>query len=101
MTQPVLIRAAEPADGPALIAAAAAIDAETEFLGVPGQRHPWAERPEAELRSLAQNGRGVVLLAVGGGGAIVGYLSAFFGHFSRNRGNLFIAVVGLREAYRG
>jgi RimJ/RimL family protein N-acetyltransferase len=83
------------------MAAAAQIDAETEFLGVPGQPHPWANRPEAELRSLADNGRGIVLLAVQPAGAIVGYLSAFTGHFQRNRGNLFIAVVGLREAHRG
>jgi RimJ/RimL family protein N-acetyltransferase len=101
VVEPVLIRPAEPADGAALIAAAAAIDAETEFLGVPGQRHPWADRPDAELRSLAESGRGVVLLAVTGRGAIVGYLSAFLGHFARNRGDLFIAVVGLRDAYRG
>jgi RimJ/RimL family protein N-acetyltransferase len=101
VAEPVLIRPAEPADGAALMAAAAAIDAETEFLGVPGQPHPWADRPEAELRSLAETGRGIVLLAVTGDGAIVGYLSAFLGHFMRNRGNLFIAVIGLREAYRG
>jgi RimJ/RimL family protein N-acetyltransferase len=81
--------------------AVAQIDAETEFLGVPDQPHPWAERPEAELRSLNENGRGAVFLAVAEGGEIVGYLSAFLGHFTRNRGNLFIAVVGLREAYRG
>lgn len=101
MAEPVIIRRAEPADGPALMIAVAAIDAETEFLGVPGQPHPWAKRPAAELRSLAENARGVVLLAVTGEGAIVGYLSAFLGHFARNRGNLFIAVVGLRDAYRG
>ena len=101
MAETVLIRPAKPTDGAALIRAAARIDAETEFLGVPGQRHPWADRPEAELRSLAETGRGVVLLAVTEKGEIVGYLSAFLGHFTRNRGNLFIAVVGLREAYRG
>ena len=81
--------------------AVAQIDAETEFLGVPGQPHPWAGRPEAELRSLAQSGRGIVLLAVRGNGAIVGYLSAFCGHFARNNGSVFIAVVGLIEAWRG
>ena len=97
----MLIRSATPADGAALMAAAARIDTETEFLGVPGQPHPWAERPEAELRSLAENGRGIVLLAVTESGAIVGYLSAFTGHFARNRGSVFIAVIGLREAYRG
>jgi RimJ/RimL family protein N-acetyltransferase len=100
-SEAVLIRPAKPADGAALMAAAAQIDSETEFLGVPGQPHPWAERPEAELRSLADTGRGVVLLALTKTGEIVGYLSAFTGHFTRNRGNVFIAVVGLREAYRG
>lgn len=101
MAEPVLIRRALPADGAALIVVASQIDAETEFLGVPGQPHPWAERPEAELRSLNESGRGIVLLAVTGDGAIAGYLSAFAGHFARNRGNVFIAVIGLREAYRG
>ena len=100
-SRPQPIRRALPADGAALMVAAAQIDAETEFLGVPGQPHPWAERPEAELRSLNENGRGIVLLAVRGNGAIVGYLSAFCGHFARNRGNVFIAVVGLIEAWRG
>lgn len=98
---PVLIRPAVPEDGAALMVAAAQIDAETEFLGVPGQRHPWADRPEAELRILAETGRGIVLLAVTGEGAIVGYLSAFVGYYARNRGDVFIAVIGLREAYRG
>jgi RimJ/RimL family protein N-acetyltransferase len=101
VAEPVLIRRALPTDGTALMTAVVQIDAETEFLGVPGQPHPWAERPEAELRSLNETGRGIVLLAVTGDGAIVGYLSAFAGHFARNRGNVFIAVVGLREAYRG
>jgi len=95
------IRPAQPSDGAALMQAVALIDAETEFLGVPGQPHPWAGRPEAELRSLAQSGRGIVLLALHGDGAIVGYLSAFCGHFARNTGSVFIAVVGLREAWRG
>lgn len=97
----IVIRPAQPADGAALMRAVARIDAETEFLGVPGQPHPWAERPEAELRSLNDKERGIVLLALTGHGEIIGYLSAFLGHFARNRGNLFIAVVGLREAYRG
>jgi RimJ/RimL family protein N-acetyltransferase len=101
VAEPVLIRRALPTDGAALMAVAAQIDAETEFLGVPGQPHPWAERPEAELRSLNETGRGIVLLALTGDGTIVGYLSAFAGHFARNRGNVFIAVVGLREAFRG
>ncbi|MFI4949260.1 MAG: GNAT family N-acetyltransferase [Alphaproteobacteria bacterium] len=101
MADDVLIRPATPNDGAALMQAVVQIDAETEFLGVPGQPHPWAGRPEAELRSLAQSGRGIVLLAVRGNGAIIGYLSAFCGHFARNHGSIFIAVVGLREACRG
>lgn len=101
MADDVLIRPAQPSDGAALMQAIARIDAETEFLGVPGQPHPWAGRPDAELRSLAQSGRGIVLLAVRGDGDLVGYLSAFCGHFARNAGDVFIAVVGLREAWRG
>jgi RimJ/RimL family protein N-acetyltransferase len=101
ITANVLIRPAQPSDGAALMAVVAAIDAETEFLGVPGQPHPWAERPEAELRSLIENRRGIVLLAVAPDGTIVGYLSAFAGNFTRVRGNIFIAVVGLRETFRG
>ena len=90
-----------PEDGAALMEAVAQIDAETEFLGVRGEPHPWAARPEAELRSLNETGRGIVLLAVETDGAIVGYLTAFAGYFTRNRGNVFIAVIGLRETYRG
>ena len=101
MPEEVLIRPASPDDGAALMQAVVQIDAETEFLGVPGQPHPWAGHPEAELRSLARSGRGIVLLATRGDGAIVGYLSAFCGHFARNTGSVFIAVVGLREAWRG
>jgi len=97
----IQIRPAQPSDGAALMQAVARIDAETEFLGVPGQPHPWAGRPEAELRSLAQSGRGIVLLALRGDGAIVGYLSAFCGHFAHNTGSVFIAVIGLREGWRG
>jgi RimJ/RimL family protein N-acetyltransferase len=101
VTDEVTIRQAAPEDGAALMEAVAQIDAETEFLGVPGQPHPWVDRPEAELRSLEQTGRGVVLLAMTGNRRIAGYLSAFTGHFERNRGSVFIAVIGLREAYRG
>jgi RimJ/RimL family protein N-acetyltransferase len=100
-SETIVIRPARPRDGAGLMRAVAKIDAETEFLGVPGQPHPWADRPEAELRSLNDKERGLVLLALTEHGEIIGYLSAFFGHFARNRGNLFIAVVGLREAYRG
>jgi RimJ/RimL family protein N-acetyltransferase len=97
----VLIRRARPEDGPALIAAIVQIDAETEFLGVPGQPHPWAERPQEELRRLAANERGAVFLALDQAGTIIGYLGAFAGAFTRTRGAVFIAVVGLRERWRG
>jgi GNAT superfamily N-acetyltransferase len=101
MADEVLIRRARPEDGPALIEAIAHIDAETEFLGVPGQRHPWADRPQEELRRLDANGRGAVFLALDPLGEIIGYLAAFAGSFARNRGSVFIAVVGLRERWRG
>jgi GNAT superfamily N-acetyltransferase len=101
VAEPIRIRPAQPADGAALMRAIALIDAETEFLGVPGQPHPWAANPEAELRTLNQYGRGVVLLALDPHQEIVGYLSAFCGHFARNIGTIFIAVIGLREGWRG
>jgi GNAT superfamily N-acetyltransferase len=101
VTEGIAIRRAGPADGDALMRAVDAIDRETEFLGVPDQPHPWAARPEAELRSLNENDTGAVFLAVTPDGGIIGYLSAFTGHFLRNRGNIFIAVIGLREDWRG
>jgi len=101
VAETITIRTAQPSDGTALMRAVAQIDAETEFLGVPGQPHPWAAQPEVELRTLNQTGRGVVLLAERERGEIVGYLSAFCGHFARNNGSIFIAVIGLREAWRG
>src|SRR5262249_1675480 len=92
MTEDIAIRKAVREDGAGVMRAVDAIDRETEFLGVPGHPHPWARRPEAELRALADQGAGVVLLATTGSGAIIGYLSAFAGHFLRNRGSIFIAV---------
>lgn len=81
------------------------INNETEFLGVPGEGHPWDGRFDEELAGLEERDSGVVLLALDrdapGGGTIVGYLSAFAGWYERQRGTVFIAVVGLREPYRG
>ena len=81
------------------------INNETEFLGVPGEGHPWDGRFEEELARMAERGSGTMLLALDRGApngeAIAGYLSAFAGWYARNRGNVFIAVVGLREGYRG
>ena len=76
------------------------INNETEFLGVPGEGHPWAASPDTELARLAERDTGIVLIALDGP-AIVGYLLAIGGWYERNRGNVFIAVVGLREPYRG
>jgi GNAT superfamily N-acetyltransferase len=81
------------------------INNETEFLGVPGEGHPWDGRFEEELARMAERRSGAMLLALDRGApngeTIVGYLSAFAGWYARNRGNVFIAVVGLREGYRG
>ncbi|MBV8889760.1 MAG: GNAT family N-acetyltransferase [Alphaproteobacteria bacterium] len=101
MTEQVRIRRARPQDGPALMDAVRRIDGETEFLGVPGEPHPWADQPAAELRRLEQKGRGAVFLALDAAECVIGYLAAFNGHFARNRGAVFIAVVGLREVWRG
>ena len=81
------------------------INNETEFLGVPGEGHPWDGHFDEELARLYERSAGVMLLALDrgapGGGAIVGYLSAFAGWYERQRGTVFIAVVGLRERHRG
>ena len=100
MADSVVVRQARPADGAALEAAVEQINSETEFLGVPGEGHPWDGHFAEEIARIAENGSGVVCVAVERG-VIAGYLSAFTGWFARNRGNVFIAVVGLREAYRG
>jgi RimJ/RimL family protein N-acetyltransferase len=100
MASDVELRQGRPEDGPALMAAIEQINRETEFLGVPGEGHPWDGRSAEELRLLERRDAGAVFLAIDGR-QIVGYLSAFRGWFERNRGNVFVAVVGLREAYRG
>src|SRR5579883_1583320 len=100
MADDIEIRPARPEDGPALQQSVERINNETKFLGVPGQGHPWDGRFAEELRRLAETASGAVLLALAAGGEIVGYLSAFRGGFARNRGSLFIAVVGLRAAWR-
>jgi RimJ/RimL family protein N-acetyltransferase len=100
MTDDILIRQARPGDGPALEEAVEQINNETEFLGVPGEGHPWDGRFDEELARLEEHRSGVMLLALDDS-AIVGYLSAFAGWYERSRGNVFIAVVGLQERYRG
>lgn len=100
MAGTVVVRQARPEDGAALEAVIEQINNETEFLGVPGEGHPWQGRFAQELARLSEDGSGAMFVAVDRD-AIVGYLSAFAGWYARNRGSIFIAVVGLREAYRG
>ncbi|HEY1798543.1 MAG TPA: GNAT family N-acetyltransferase [Stellaceae bacterium] len=100
MTDDILVRQARPGDGPALEEAVEQINNETEFLGVPGEGHPWDGRFEEELARLDEQRSGVMLVALDGE-AIIGYLSAFAGWYERHRGNVFIATVGLLERYRG
>ncbi|MBI3707337.1 MAG: GNAT family N-acetyltransferase, partial [Proteobacteria bacterium] len=94
------IREARPDDGPALVRTIAAIDAETDFLGVPGERPPWADRAAQQLREWRERRAAVYMLALRDG-EIVGYVGAFAGWFERNRGVLFIGVVGVRAAHWG
>jgi RimJ/RimL family protein N-acetyltransferase len=94
------IRAGVPADGAALGRTIKQIDAETEYLGEPGEALPWTGREGDHLRELEENGAGVYFLAFDGA-AVVGFLGAFTGWFARNRGVVYIAHIGLRAAYRG
>ena len=94
------IRIAVPADGPALGAAIKRIDEETEYLGEPGEALPWTGRESDHLRELAEKGAGVYFVALDGD-EIVGFLGAFAGWFTRNRGVIYVAHIGLRAANRG
>jgi RimJ/RimL family protein N-acetyltransferase len=97
---PVEIRLARPADGDALGRAIKRIDCETDFLGEPDEKLPWADRGSEHLQTLAEQGSGVYVIALVGG-EIVGFLGAFAGGLARNRGVIFIAHVGLLTPYRG
>jgi RimJ/RimL family protein N-acetyltransferase len=96
----VVVRAAAPADGPALLAAIAAIDRETEFLGAPDERPPWADAPAAHLSALQASGDGAFFVAVEGD-AIVGYLGAAAPRVASCRGAIYIFAIGLRRSHRG
>jgi RimJ/RimL family protein N-acetyltransferase len=100
MSTGVTVRPAESKDGRALMAVIERINHETEFLGLPGERMPWADRADAVLQEMAEAGRSVYLLALRGP-APIGFLGAFGGPFARSRGNLFIGHVGLIERERG
>lgn len=96
----VKIREALPEDGPALIAAIETIDTETDFLGEPGDGIPWADHAEQQLRTVREKESAVYFLALEAD-AVIGYLGAYRGGFTGNRGTLFIAHVGIRTHRRG
>jgi GNAT superfamily N-acetyltransferase len=96
----ITVARAAPAEGPELVRLIEAVDAETDFLGVPGERAAWWDRAEETLKAVDEQG-GATFLARTPGGEAAGYLRAFSGGLARVRGNLFIAAVGICEAYRG
>ncbi|MSP50061.1 MAG: GNAT family N-acetyltransferase [Alphaproteobacteria bacterium] len=96
----VAIREAAPEDGPALVAAMTAIDAETEFLGRPDEYGDWPAQAGKRLGLWRERDVGVYVLAVADG-EIVGFLSAFRGGLRRAAGVVSIFKVGLRTAWRG
>jgi RimJ/RimL family protein N-acetyltransferase len=98
--RPLSVRAAAPGDGAALLAAIAAVQRETDFLGLPDERPPWAEAPDAHLADLAASGDGAVFIATEGA-AIVGYLGADVPRTASCRGAVYIVAVGIREDRRG
>jgi len=98
--EPVEIREAVPADGPALIRAIQQVNMETEFLGKPGESVPWADRAGEQIQEMRGNATGVYILAVAAE-EIIGYLGAFAGGLRRTRAVIFVGHVGVRRAYRG
>jgi RimJ/RimL family protein N-acetyltransferase len=96
----VIIREAQSQDGPALADAIALINLETEFLGEPSERPPWADCSEAFLRALSRTGDGVYFIVIHAA-AIVGYLGAVVPRLTSCRGAIFIGSAGLSTAYRG
>jgi RimJ/RimL family protein N-acetyltransferase len=96
-----IVRHATPADVPALDAAIAAVDEETEFLAVPGEyMRRWAPGFAERLAAMNAKGTGAYFLAEHEG-AIVGFLGSYAGALERARGIVYIAHVGVRRAWRG
>ncbi len=93
------IRVAAPGDGPALIGAIEAIDRETEYLGMAGERLAWAEQPAEMLGALQRSGDGVYLIAVEHG-AVIGYVGALAGPYRSTRGVLSVPHIGVRRSHR-
>jgi RimJ/RimL family protein N-acetyltransferase len=96
-----IVRHARPEDVPALTAAIAKIDEETEFLAKPGEyMRRWAPGLAERLKEMGEKGTGAYVFAEHGN-EIVGFLGAFAGHLARTRGVIYIAHVGVREVWRG
>jgi RimJ/RimL family protein N-acetyltransferase len=99
--QDFTLRHAVPADVPALTAAIAKIDEETEFLAKPGEyMRRWAPGLADRLKEMGEKGTGAYVLAAHGN-EIAGFLGAFAGHLARTRGVIYVAHVGVREMWRG
>jgi RimJ/RimL family protein N-acetyltransferase len=99
-TPEILIRAALPEEGGALLEAVGRIDEETEFLGKPGEYRRWRDGVEERLVAMRDKRSGIYLLALAGD-EIIGFLGGFAGVFRRSSGVLYIGHVGLRRAWRG
>ena len=96
-----IVRRPVPADVPALNAAIAKVDEETEFLGVPGEYMRRSAPGFAErLAEMNAKGTGAYVIAEAGS-EIVGFLGAWTGGLNRTRGIIYIAHVGVRVAWRG
>jgi len=96
-----VVRAAVPADVPALDEAIARIDEETEFLAKPGEYlRRWAPGFAERLATMNEKGTGAYFIAATGG-EIVGFLGAFAGDYARTRGVVHVGHVGARAAWRG
>jgi GNAT superfamily N-acetyltransferase len=96
-----IVRRAVPADVPALDAAIAKIDEETEFLAKPGEyMQRWAPGFADRLKEMGEKGSGAYVLAEHGR-EILGFLGAVAGPVARTRGVVYIAHVGVREVWRG
>jgi RimJ/RimL family protein N-acetyltransferase len=96
-----VVRAAVPADVPALDRAIATVDEETEFLAVPGEyMRRWAPGFAERLAEINAKATGAYFIAEHAG-EIVGFLGALAGALKHTRGIVYIAHVGVRRAWRG
>ncbi|HYH20597.1 MAG TPA: GNAT family N-acetyltransferase [Azospirillum sp.] len=102
MRDPVTIRAARPAEAPALLDLVREVDAESPFLPrEPGEPPSWlvTGRPAEDLQAFQARGNATVFVGEDGG-RLVGYLGANGGRLARNRGVLTLKA-GVRAAWHG